>query len=694
MLQVTRYTILFVLFLLLVECVSQSNKNTSNSTNRLISESSPYLLQHAHNPVDWYPWGNEAMEKAKRENKLLLISIGYSACHWCHVMEHQSFEDTAIAKIMNDHFVCIKVDREERPDVDKIYMEAVQLLSGQGGWPLNCFALPNGKPVWGGTYFPKEKWQEILTSMHQLYLQEPRKIRDQATQLTNGIRQNKFINFKSSSAEIDLSRAIATAQKVFDNENGGFGQTTKFPMPVALAWLHEHAYLNGDESVFDFFYGTLDKMASGGIYDQVGGGFSRYSVDKRWFAPHFEKMLYDNAQLISLYSKAYKTSQKKLYKRIVDESILFIKREMSAPEGNFYSSLDADSEGEEGKFYTFTKAELKPIIGNDTTFFKYFGITDKGNWEHSRSILHNKITRERYALQNNLDSTEFKRHIKKSLLKVFNYRSKRIRPGLDNKILTAWNGLMITGLIDAYEAFGDEEYLNMAEKCIEALNTYALSKNGHVIRTTRNNNEKVDGFLDDYAFITEALIRLHEVTFKKSYLTKAQTIADYAVVHFYDKNDSLFYYTSDQTDQLIARKTDIHDNVIPSSVGTMAKNLIKLSQFNTNNKYEEITHFLIEKMKGQIVQFPIYNAQWASLYSLNRGHLKEIVICGHDALKYKKQLQKHFIPGTIYTGSVISDTSIDLLKNRFMDGQTLIYRCTNKHCELPFNNPDDFFGKK
>jgi len=421
--------------------------------NKLINETSPYLLQHANNPVDWLAWGDEAFKKAQAEDKLILVSIGYSACHWCHVMEHESFEDKEVADLMNKYFVCIKVDREERPDVDQIYMEAVQRISGRGGWPLNCFALPNGEPVWGGTYFPKHQWMEVLTNLYRLYTNEPDRIREQAKHLTQGIREQDFPDLSLVPRKADEQKIINQLKGRFDNRYGGMGAAPKFPMPVALDLILQLGYLRKNNELLDFIYLTLDRMASGGIYDQAGGGFARYSVDERWFAPHFEKMLYDNAQLISLYSNAYKTSSKKEYERVVSETIGFIKRELTSPDGAFYSALDADSEGVEGKFYTWTYDELKTLLDEDEHFFSYFNITGNGNWEEGVNILHGEINRDEYAHLSNLSPERFGSQLQNSLRILLDTRAKRIRPGLDDKILTSWNALMIAALCDAYQAF-------------------------------------------------------------------------------------------------------------------------------------------------------------------------------------------------------------------------------------------------
>ncbi|MCG8579096.1 MAG: thioredoxin domain-containing protein [Bacteroidales bacterium] len=654
-------------------------------SNALINETSPYLLQHAHNPVNWYPWGKEAVQKAKDEDKLLLISVGYSACHWCHVMEHESFEDEAVAAIMNEHFICIKVDREERPDVDKIYMEAVQMLTGRGGWPLNCFALPDGRPVWGGTYFPKQQWIQVLEQLAQLNKNEKEKLYQQADALTQGLQQLEMPLAEEGMAP-DIYQAVINSRNRFDTTYGGFGEAPKFPMPVSLHLIHQLGTMQQDKELLDFVHLTLDRMASGGIYDQVGGGFARYSVDERWFAPHFEKMLYDNAQLITLYSNAYKSTKNGLYKRIVNESIQFVERELTAPEGIFYSALDADSEGEEGQFYIWRHSELKEILGDDEHFFNYFNIKENGNWEMGKNILHGGITRDEYIQHHKLDANTFNAEINTAIARLLNVRENRVRPGLDDKALTSWNALMIKGLCDAYQTFGEEKHRHLAQKAMQYLLRNVKQTNGSLLRTTKNGISKIDAFLDDYAFMIDALISLYEITFDEAYLNEVQELMQYTLENFYNSTAQVFYYTSKDGEQLIARKTDVQDNVIPSSVGTMANNLIKLHQLYHKPEYEAIAAVLIQKMYKLASEHPTYYAQWALLTHL-QNQRQEIVIVGKDVSAYRKELQKQLRPGVIYAGSPDGLSTIEVLKNRFKEGATLIYQCKNKTCELPVEKP-------
>ncbi|HFB61375.1 MAG TPA: thioredoxin domain-containing protein, partial [Bacteroidetes bacterium] len=450
------------LFLLFFSCNAQQKPMDTKQhryTNHLIHETSPYLLQHAHNPVDWYPWGKEAFEKARRENKLVLVSIGYAACHWCHVMEKESFENEDVAGFMNDHFVCIKVDREQRPDVDHQYMDAVQLLTGRGGWPLNCFALPDGRPVWGGTYFPPKQWMSVLDHLNRLWQNEPQKLKEQAGQLARGIRQNNLLRLSATGRPFkksDLDKALTSWRRHFDLTWGGSSGAPKFPMPSNYRFLLNQYYHNGDKSLLHYVELSLEKMAQGGIDDHLGGGFARYSTDSRWEVPHFEKMLYDNAQLLSLYAEAYRLTRKPLYKQVVYQTAGFLQRELLSPDGGFYASLDADSEGGEGNFYVWTKKETDSLLGEEAPLFNAaYSVTAAGNWETGKNVLFVQKDLKTLAGNFHLTPQEAEKRLASCRRKLFEARSRRTRPATDTKVLTSWNALTITGLLSAYGAFGD-----------------------------------------------------------------------------------------------------------------------------------------------------------------------------------------------------------------------------------------------
>jgi uncharacterized protein len=656
--------------------------------NKLANSSSPYLLQHANNPVNWYPWGAEALQKAKDENKLILVSIGYSACHWCHVMEHESFEDESVAAVMNEYFVCIKVDREERPDVDQIYMSAVQLMSGRGGWPLNCICLPDQRPIYGGTYFKKNDWSSLLFNLADFYKNKPQEAEEYATRLTEGIQQYETLDLIEEHQEYDtetLKPIIDNWKKYFDRVEGGLGNAPKFPMPNNWQFLIRYAHLFKDDEVAALAKLTLQKMAYGGIYDHIGGGFARYAVDGVWHVPHFEKMLYDNAQLISLYSEAYTWNSDELYLQIVNETIEFSVRELLSPEGGFYSALDADSEGVEGKFYVFTQAEIKIILGEYAEeFIIYYNVTATGNWEEEHTnVFFRKDTDEKLAEKLGISVADLQKRIELARKIIFEARSHRIRPGLDNKILASWNGLMLKGLCDAYRAFNSKEYLDLALKNAGFI-INNLIDNGRITRVYKANNTVA--FLDDYANIIDGLIALYEVTFDEQWLQHVTQLADNAITHYYDAANGLFYYTADDDEQLIARKSEIMDGVTPASNSAMARNLKKLGLLFDKEEYTEISAQLLRNVMPFMAKYASAYSNWAMLLLDEIAGINEVAITGEDFESYRIELEKNYIPNKIMLGG--KKGSLPLLLNRF-DNTTQIFVCKNKTCGLPVTNTAD-----
>jgi uncharacterized protein YyaL (SSP411 family) len=661
-------------------------------TNQLIHESSPYLLQHAHNPVDWYPWGDAAFEKAAKENKLVLISIGYSACHWCHVMEHESFEDITTAKFMNEHFVCIKVDREERPDIDQVYMNAVQLMSGSGGWPLNCFALPDGRPVYGGTYFPNERWNNVLFQLNDIYQKEPKQFHDYAEQLTDAVRQSELVKLNPETNEFslnDLNEIVSPLKSSFDSIEGGYSRVPKFPLPNNWEFLLNYSQLtndgitNPDQRLLNQILLTLNKLANGGIYDQLGGGFARYSTDKYWKAPHFEKMLYDNAQLVSLYSEAYILTKDTLYIQVVVETLDWIKREMTSDQGMFYSALDADSEGVEGKYYVWNKTELDILLKDKTAIFcDYYRIGKEGLWEHENNILLRKESDEIIAERYHLTIEELQKEIQKSKEILLKEREKRIPPGLDDKQLTSWNALMIKGFADAYKAFGNEEYLHAAIRSVDFIWSNIRKHDGGLNRNYKNGKASINGYLEDYSFMIEAFISLYQNTFDESYLRKARELSDYVIQHFFDKESGMFFFTSDVDKALIARKMEIHDNVIPASNSSLAKGLYLLGIYFENKEYKSIARQMLSNVKKDMKGYPSGYSNWAILMTYMIEPFFEVVIIGKDAHAIRQELNKYYIPNKIIAGNT-EESSMPLLEGRFDEEQTLIYVCVNNTCKLP-----------
>ncbi|MCF8302429.1 MAG: thioredoxin domain-containing protein [Bacteroidales bacterium] len=669
-----------------------STKNSSHYTNRLINETSPYLLQHARNPVDWHPWGDEALDKAEEEDKPLIISIGYSSCHWCHVMADESFGDESIAQLMNDHFIPVKVDREEHPDVDQTYMTAVQLLSGRGGWPLNVFALPDGRPFWGGTYFNKEQWTAIVEKISDLYKNKYEDLEAQAEQLESGIRRSSIIQPVEEEQEFTFELAKTMSDKLsrdFDYDHGGMAGSPKFPLPVIPEFLLQYNYHQNNSDINRFIQTTLRNMAYGGIYDQIGGGFSRYATDDAWRIPHFEKMLYDNAQLVSLYSKAYQYFKEPLYEEVVRETITFLKREMMSEENGFYSALDADSEGVEGKYYVWTKNEIERILNDYSSLFcDYYNVEGLGYWENGKNVLMRSTNDETFAKRNNLSLTEWTALRKRLKQDMFNARNNRKRPGLDDKILTSWNGLMLNGLVDAYKAFGKEEYLSLAQKSARFIMNHLLGEKGGLFHTYKNGQAKINGFLEDYAFVIEAFINLYQVTLEKAWVDKAHDLMDYAIKHFFDRYAGLFFYTSDEDKQVVSRRFETMDNVIPASNSSMVRSLFYLGHFYEYNDYRHKAKAALMNVMDRMQHYPSAFANWGRLLLHFTTGFNTVAIAGHEALTRSKELQKYFHPEKIVLGHA-SEAVLPHLENRFVDGKTMIYVCTEKACQQPVETIED-----
>ena len=657
--------------------------------NKLIHETSPYLLQHAYNPVDWYPWGQEALEKARTADKPILLSIGYSACHWCHVMERESFENKSIAEVMNQHFVCIKLDREERPDIDQIYMEAIQSMGISGGWPLNVFLTPDQKPFYGGTYFPPDRWNKLLISIANAYQNNRTELEDSAEKFKEALNVGVVTKYRlqESGHEADiLDRAIDKLKATFDPVYGGVQKAPKFPMPVIWNFLMHYYAGNRDDQLLEHLCLTLDKMAQGGIYDQVGGGFARYSVDNRWFAPHFEKMLYDNAQLVSLYAQAYAISQNERYRSVVYQTIDFLSRELRHPQGGFFSALDADSEGEEGRYYVWQYDDFVEVVGKSGDFLvDFYGLTPEGNWEHGQNILYLKQDLESFAKQHQMDSNWLRNILTEYNEKLLSVRHERIRPGLDNKIICGWNGLMIKGLTDAYAAFNEKRFLDLALSCAKFVEDH-MTDGDQLYRTYVLKGDKIPAFLEDYAAIISGYLSLYQVTFQEKWLYRAQNLMSFAITHFYDQEDHLFYFTADNNDGLIARKKELFDNVIPSSNSMMVHNLWLLGVMLGRQSYLEQSEKMLARVIKMIPHEPAYLSNWATALSYFEYTTAEVVIGGKTAEEYRQQIASYFHPHKVIMGSD-EESSLPLLKDRVNEGQTQIYVCYDNTCQLPTTDP-------
>ncbi|MDX2245328.1 MAG: thioredoxin domain-containing protein [Bacteroidia bacterium] len=658
--------------------------------NALIHETSPYLLQHAHNPVNWYPWGEEALEKARTESKLILVSIGYAACHWCHVMERESFEDPEVAKVMNEHFVCIKVDREERPDVDKIYMDAVMLMTQRGGWPLNAIALPDRRPIYGGTYFPKDHWISVLKQVQELYENQPQRALEVADNLVGAMNSmDRVIASRDTTllSEDELDKVLEEWMTQVDFKWGGRAvSANKFPLPVNNLFLLRAAWFTGHPKVAEAVTVTLEKMAFGGIFDHIGGGFARYSVDPYWKVPHFEKMLYDNGQLVSLYAEAWQQQPKELYRDVVYHTLDFVQREMTSPEGGFYSSLDADSEGVEGKYYLWDYEEFEYILDEDSKLFAdYYNANPMGNWE-GRNILFTLETESQFAFRWKLNEADFKIKMAECRQKLLAARAKRVRPGLDDKILTSWNALMLKGFVDAYRVFGEERFLQAA---LDNANFIfdKMTEGGKLYRNYKEGKRTISGFLDDYALVIDAYIALYQVTFEGKWLSQAQLHTAYVSAHFFDRHTAMFFYTSDEEEVLVRRKTEVQDDVIPSSNAVMAHNLHALGLLYGEPEYLRQMRQMLANMKTAFVESPAWHACWGLLALKQVFPFYEIAITGEKIEDFRKKMQMRYHPGRIFAGST-KESSLPLLKDRFQK-TTRVYVCEEGVCHLPVSSVEE-----
>jgi uncharacterized protein len=672
-------------------------------TNRLIKETSPYLLQHAHNPVDWYAWGNEAFERARRENKPLLLSIGYSACHWCHVMEEESFEEEAIAQLMNDNFINIKVDREERPDLDTIYMNAVQMMTGSGGWPMTVFLTPDGKPFYGGTYFPPvDRYgmpglPRVLISVAEAYRERRDEIENSANGMLGELKRLNRVGAPKGGAEDELSYDIADQAanhllRTLDPVYGGFGGKPKFPPSMTLQFLLRQYHRTKDVSALNAVELTLNKMARGGMYDQLGGGFHRYSVDEKWLVPHFEKMLYDNALLSGVYTNAYLATGNEFYKRVAVETLDYVAREMTDKDGGFYSTQDADSEGEEGKFFVWTPEEVVALLGEEDArlFNRYFDVTEMGNFE-GHSILHveedvdviarlMRVTRERL-----LEVIERGRKV------LFEAREKRVKPFRDEKILTAWNGLMMRSFAEASRAFDREDYREIATRNANFL-LERLRRDSRLLRTYKDGESKLNGYLEDYAYVIDGLLALYEASFDPRWFEEARALAETMIAQFWDAESGGFFFTSADHETLIARTKDFYDNATPSGNSAAAIALLRLSLLTGEDRYRVMAGTILRLMKPLMMRAPAAFGQLLSALDLFLSSPYEIAIVGAPEDEETRAMIdvvfKHYLPNKVVAFAPEADSmasrEIKLLEGRGrIDGRTAAYVCRNFYCEAP-----------
>jgi len=665
-------------------------------TNRLIDSSSPYLLQHAHNPVDWFFWGEEAIQKALAENKPILVSIGYSSCHWCHVMERESFEDEATAAIMNEYFINIKIDREERPDLDHIYMDALQAMSGSGGWPLNVFLTPQLKPFYGGTYFPpiaahgRMSWQDTLVAVNNAFINNKEEIETQADQLTQHIANSNFFGKIKQDNVIDNDEKILStiAENMLKNADtvwGGFGKSPKFPQTFSIQYLLRHYHFTKDEKWLQQALLSLDKMILGGIYDQVGGGFSRYSTDEQWIAPHFEKMLYDNALLVSVLSEAYQITNKEIYADVIKQTLDFIEREMMSNEFAFYSALDADSEGVEGKFYTWSKNEIENLLGDDGALFcEIYQVVESGNWEHSNILwLHKTI--EEIAIDKKINIEELKTKIDGWKQILLNERNSRIRPLLDDKILCNWNCLMNIAYCKAFAATGFEHFRTVAISNINFI-TSKMFVNHKLMHCYKNDKAYVNAFLDDYTYLMWAFIHLQEITGNQDYLFKAKEILDIVFEKFEDKSSPFFFYSANNQADVIVRKIDVYDGATPSANAVLCLCLNYLSVVFNDNELRKRFLQMVVSLEPAIRKHPTSFGVWLSAlqYYIKTG--KEICVVGEGANAFITSISKYYMPNKIVLFSESKrSVQLPILLDKNYSSTVLFYLCQNNAC-LPVEN--------
>ena len=671
--------------------------------NRLANETSPYLLQHANNPVDWFPWGPEALEKARSEDKPILLSIGYSACHWCHVMERESFENQAIARLMNRSFVNIKVDREERPDIDGIYMQAVQAITGQGGWPMTVFLTPNGEPFYGGTYFPPEDrgpmpgFPRILLTMQQIYRTRRSEVTKASTEIVKRLKQSSQMKSDSTLLSPDiLNEAFLHMSAGFDAQNGGFGGAPKFPQPMNFDFLLRYHDATGNEEALHIVNLSLEKMALGGMYDQLGGGFHRYSTDSYWLVPHFEKMLYDNALLSRLYLHAYLATGHELYLRIVNETLDYVLREMTDPNGGFYSSQDADSEGEEGKFFIWSPEEIRAALGDRDAdiFCAYYDVSDQGNFE-GKTILNVPIGADEVIDRLDIEPEDLEEALQRGKAVLLPIRNARIAPDRDDKILTAWNGLMLRSFAEAAASLQREDYYDAAVNNARFI-TENLQANGRLLRTWKDGQARLNGYLEDYSFLADGLLAVYELTLDDHWLNEVQRLTDAMLELFWDPNEEIFYDTGTDHETLLVRPRDIFDNATPCGSSVAADVLLRMALLTDNENYRNVAATALRGLGPMLSQYANGMGRWLAALGFHVGQPREIAIVGDinsDAAQdLLDEIHIRYIPNRVLAASEHGDPAgshpLPLLRNKtLIEGQPTAYVCRNYTCNLPVTTP-------
>lgn len=667
----------------------------SKQANRLASESSPYLLQHAFNPVDWYPWGEEALQKAKTEDKIILVSIGYSACHWCHVMERESFEDAETAGIMNEHFINIKIDREERPDLDHIYMDAVQAMNGSGGWPLNVFLTPDARPFFGGTYYPPERrygqpaWKDVLNAVHDAYTKNREDIIKQADHLTDHISTHPVKALIENGSESDffnisnLDTIADNMLKTADTEWGGFGKAPKFLHTFSIRYLMTHYYYSGNDKALRQAVLSLTKMLQGGIFDQLEGGFSRYSTDDKWLVPHFEKMLYDNALMVEAMSEAYQLTGDALFLEGIRQTLSFVHSQLSTDDGGFYSAYDADSEGVEGKYYTWTKQEVDEILTDDADLFsKIFDVSIYGNWEET-NILWLPVSLQKWSESLSFPLNALKEKVNILKEKLIAAKQSRVKPALDNKIILSWNAMMVQACCKAFAATGDKLALSMATTNLQYLERH-LKQDSTWYHSFTGGQKKQIAFLDDLAALITAYVSYGDVTGSEVWFEKAATMTEKVIDDFSDDESAFFYYTAKEQQDVVVRKINVYDGATASGNAVMAGNLHKLSIIFDRPEWKERAIRMLKQIADAIRQYPNSFGEWAlSWQQLTRG-IEEIAVVGKASKDLMPQILKMYIPNKVIQTLAEGESAMPLLKGKTVDAEkNLIYVCRNYSCQQP-----------
>lgn len=669
--------------------------------NRLQFESSPYLLQHAHNPVDWYPWSDEAFERARTEQKPVLVSIGYSTCHWCHVMERESFENPDVAAFMNENFINIKVDREERPDVDAIYMEACQLLTGSGGWPLNCFLTPMARPFYAGTYFPprpafnRPSWLQLLQHLTRIWNTQREVAIEQSEKLLGNIRRNDGVFIQpppsASAPKFDAAAVFARIREQSDFAEGGFGGAPKFPSTMTLQWLLQWHHYSGNAEALSHAVFSLEKMMRGGIYDQIGGGFARYATDRAWLIPHFEKMLYDNALLVKVLAEAVKSpalsaGQVNEFTAVIHQTLAYIEREMTDPDGGFFAAQDADSEGEEGKFYIWSKTEIESVLSEDAALFcAFYGVSEAGNWE-GHNILWCAQSLAAFAGANNLEPEQLQIKLSDCAAKLLERRSQRVWPGLDHKILVGWNALMVSGYAAAYTATGRVAYRSAALRNLAFLERHFRQPDG----SWKHSASQRFGFLEDYAWLIAAWLDVYQIDFNTRWLSLAETTTEYVLSHFYEEETGLFFFTDvDQTD-ILFRKKDLYDNATPSGNSTMAQNLQRLGILLDRRDWREIASCMLSAMRATVEKYPLSFARWGAALLTEAQNIHEIAVVGDNAIDKALEIQRGFFPNMVIAASREPSEQLPLLAGKSGAADALIYVCRDFACQRPVATLEEF----